>query len=130
MRYQVPQFIEMEDKIIGPFTLKQFLYLISVPVFCYILHFFAQLPYVVLVGVILFPITILLAFFRINGHPFTQVLAGLLRFIARPQMYVWKRIAEPAKEQNISTKPSHQTSPKKESKEDLEKLAQLLDRGN
>ena len=26
MRFQVPQFIEVEDKIFGPLTLKQFLY--------------------------------------------------------------------------------------------------------
>ena len=26
MRYQVPQFIDVEDKIFGPLTLKQFLY--------------------------------------------------------------------------------------------------------
>ena len=27
MRFQVPQFIEVEDKIFGPFTLKQFIYM-------------------------------------------------------------------------------------------------------
>jgi len=27
MQFNVPQFIETEDKLIGPFTLKQFLYL-------------------------------------------------------------------------------------------------------
>jgi len=27
MRFQVPQFIEVEDKIFGPLTLKQFIYL-------------------------------------------------------------------------------------------------------
>ena len=27
MRFQVPQFIEVEDKIFGPFTFKQFIYI-------------------------------------------------------------------------------------------------------
>ena len=27
MRFQVPQFIEVEDKIFGPMTLKQFIYM-------------------------------------------------------------------------------------------------------
>ena len=29
MQFQVPQFIEIEDKIIGPFTVKQFIYLVG-----------------------------------------------------------------------------------------------------
>jgi len=29
MRFEVPQFIEVEDKIFGPFTWKQFIYLMG-----------------------------------------------------------------------------------------------------
>ena len=29
MRYQVPQFTDIEDKIIGPFTIKQFVYVVG-----------------------------------------------------------------------------------------------------
>jgi hypothetical protein len=37
MKYQVPQFIEIEDKIFGPLTIKQFLYVAGGAALCFIL---------------------------------------------------------------------------------------------
>ena len=134
MRYQLPQFIEMEDKIIGPFSLKQFIYLISVPAVCYVLHFFVRLPFVILVGIIFFPVAILLAFYKVNGRPFSQAILGFLRYVRRPQIYTWKRISKPQKnilpiDPKIKTKQRQKiTSSKKE--KDFKKLAEILDRGN
>ena len=129
MRYQLPQFIEMEDKLIGPFTLKQFLYLIVVPAFCWGLHYFVRLPYVILVGSIFFPVALLLAFYKPNGRPFIDAIRGLLKYIKRPQIYVWRRtpvIAKTSpqtkKQQKIKT-----TSDKKV--KDFKKLAETLDKG-
>ena len=128
MRYQIPQFIEIEDKIIGPFTLKQFLALISVPAFCYFLHFFARLPYVILVGVIFFPITLLLFFFKINGRSFTQVMGGMLKFVAKPQTYIWKQVPQPVKRQAVVKKSSKKQASSRENKiGDFKKLARTLD---
>jgi len=128
MRYQVPQFTEMEDKVIGPFSLKQFIYLGSVPLVCYILNFFVELPYVILVGVIFFPVAVLLAFYKVNGKPFATVFVGMLKFVKRPQIYVWKRVphkieSTPIKK-NIKKKIASQqgTKPK-----DFKKLAKILD---
>ncbi len=129
MRYQVPQFIEMEDKIIGPFTLRQFLYLISVPAVCYILHFFVRLPYVILVGIIFFPIAVLLAFFKINGRSFVYAVGGFLRFVRRPQIYVWRRIpvssTQEAKKGTAENK--NQAHIPKKGVDDFKKLAEILD---
>ena len=47
MEYQVPQFIEVEDKIIGPLTLKQFIYLAGAAGL--VVVFFAYLPFIVAV---------------------------------------------------------------------------------
>ncbi len=47
MRYQVPQFIEIEDKIFGPLTLKQFIYLAGGGGLCLI--FFSLLPLYIMV---------------------------------------------------------------------------------
>ena len=43
MRFQVPQFIEIESKIFGPLTLKQFIYLIGGGGIIFILY--ALLPF-------------------------------------------------------------------------------------
>ena len=42
MEYQVPQFIEVEDKIVGPLTLKQFIYIAGAGGLCVV--FFVYLP--------------------------------------------------------------------------------------
>jgi hypothetical protein len=135
MRYQLPQFIEMEDKLIGPLTLRQFLYLIAVPIICYLLHFFVRLPYVIMVGVIFFPIALLLAFYRINGRPFTHAFLGLLRFVKKPQMYVWERSMhrvsqEEGVEKTTDDEKQKNSVENKKKKKDFKKLAQALDQGN
>jgi len=133
MRYQLPQFIEMEDKIIGPFTLKQFIYLIAVPVICYILHFFVRLPYVILVGIIFFPVALLLAFYKVNGRPFSHAILGLFKYIRRPQIYVWKRVPQAqetttrGKVRSVKKKKKETTTPKET--KDFKKLAKILDKG-
>ena len=39
MQFQVPQFIETEDKIVGPFTLRQFIYVAGAGLGSVILYF-------------------------------------------------------------------------------------------
>jgi len=132
MRYQLPQFIEMEDKLIGPFSLKQFLYLVVVPAFCWLLHYFVRLPYVILVGIIFFPIALLMAFYRPNGRPFIDAIRGLLKYIKRPQMYVWKRVPVSTKTNSQRRKqPKTKTNLSKSNKKvkDFKKLAEILDEG-
>jgi hypothetical protein len=40
MRYQVPQFIDVEDKVIGPLTIKQFIYLAGGAGMCFVIFHF------------------------------------------------------------------------------------------
>jgi len=91
MEYQVPQFIEVEDKIFGPLTLRQFIYLaggagISVGLIRY-------LPFTI--GVILaLPVAALaaaLAFYKVNGKPFIDVIeAGIGYYLGR-RLYLWRK---------------------------------------
>jgi len=129
MRYQVPQFIEMEDKIVGPFTFKQFIYLASVPVVCYILHYFVEVAYVILVGVIFFPFAVMLAFSKVNGKPFMEFVKSLFKFIRRPQAYVWRRLLHKTTEADQQKETiSKDTTKKIEKKEtNFKKIAEMLD---
>lgn len=74
MRFQVPQFIEVEDKLFGPFTFKQFVYLagaagVVVALFTLLpkfLAFLVSIPVVALAGA--------LTFLKINNRPFILML--------------------------------------------------------
>ena len=51
MQFQVPQFIEVEDKIVGPLTFKQFIYLAGGGGVIAILYAFLPLFFVILLGI-------------------------------------------------------------------------------
>jgi len=91
MRFQVPQFIEVEDKIFGPLTLRQFIYLSGSVGIVVIL--WAILPNY-LAFVIGAPIAMLgaaLAFVKINNRPFVNILESALSFILKDNLYIWKK---------------------------------------
>ncbi|MEK7574803.1 MAG: PrgI family protein [Patescibacteria group bacterium] len=92
MRFQVPQFIEVEDKIFGPLTLKQFIYLaggggLSFVIYTY-LNFFIAIFLIV-------PIVILavaLAFYKVNNRGFINVLESGFQYILSNKLYIWKKM--------------------------------------
>lgn len=97
MQFQVPQFIDIEDKIFGPLTLKQFLYLAGAGATSFILFFALQTPVWIGLTVLLFAIAATLAFIRYNGQTMLATLGFLLKYIWLPKFYLW-RYAPPARQ--------------------------------
>jgi len=101
MRFQVPQFIDVEDKIFGPFTLKQFIYIaggasvavIGMVFFGVFLGLLVSLPIVVLAAA--------LAFYRVNNRPFVNFLESAFKYSIKDKLYIWnkKEIQEVGTEQ-------------------------------
>jgi len=90
MRFQVPQFIETETKIVGPFTLKQFLFVgggASMIVLEYIL-----LPgiFFITAAVVTSAFFGALAFLKIDGQPFLNYLAYFLAYLIGAKRYQYK----------------------------------------
>ncbi len=96
MQFQVPQFIETEDKIIGPLTIKQFLYIASGGALCFALFFFLEPIYWILFTIIIMPISAVLAFIQINGRPLPVVILAAMGYYWKPRFYVWQRKEEGA----------------------------------
>ncbi len=90
MRFEVPQFIDIEDKIFGPLTWRQFLYLgggigMGVVLFltAHILVFlFIGLPLAVAAGA--------LAFFPVNNRPFIFFLESIFNYLMSSKLYLWR----------------------------------------
>lgn len=97
MRFQVPQFIETESKIVGPFTLKQFLYLASGAVLIFILQFFLSTTLLILAGLPIAVLAIALAFYKVDGIPLPQYLLTALSFMTGPKRYVFQKDDEEPK---------------------------------
>ena len=90
MQFQVPQFIETEDKIVGPFTLRQFAY-VGVAGGISALLYFSVVTWLWLIAtVIVFGGAIALAFVKIEGRPLANVVMSAFGFYWKPQTYLWK----------------------------------------
>jgi hypothetical protein len=91
MRFQVPQFIEIEDKIFGPLTFKQFIYVVGGAGIIVLLFFF--LPNFI-AFILSFPVAVFsgsLAFYKINNRPFIITVEAAIKLFFKNKLYVWKK---------------------------------------
>lgn len=90
MEYQVPQFIEVEDKIIGPLTFRQFVYLAGGAGVCVVCFF--SLPFIlaVLFSILFGGFAVLLAFYKINGKPFIVIVEAAFNYLIGAKFFLWK----------------------------------------
>ena len=94
MRFEVPQFIEVEDKIVGPLTWKQFIYLAG-GVGILVLFYFT-LPFILFVifGLPFGALAGFLAFHRINNRPFSIFLESFVNYARKSKLYLWRKDRE------------------------------------
>ncbi|OHA13670.1 MAG: hypothetical protein A2909_02045 [Candidatus Tagabacteria bacterium RIFCSPLOWO2_01_FULL_39_11] len=90
-QFHVPQFIEVESKIFGPLTLKQFIYLAGGAAIIFLLHISLPLFLTVILAVPFGGFAVALAFLKINGRPFPKVLESAFYYYVRTRIYLWKK---------------------------------------
>lgn len=97
MQFKVPQFIDVEDKLFGPFTFRQFAYLIGGAGMIFVTYrllplwigIFLILPIALLTG--------LLVFYKINNKPFIYYLQAAISYALGSKLYIWKqRLVKPS----------------------------------
>ncbi len=88
-QFTVPQFIDVEDKIIGPVTTRQFIIILAGAVLIGISYKIFDFSLFVVVGVVILIIFGAIAFVRINGRPFHYFLLNFLQTLKRPGLRVW-----------------------------------------
>jgi len=91
MRFEVPQFIEVEDKIIGPFTWKQFIYLAGGVGLAVVLFLTAPFIIFLLIGAPVGILAGLLAFYPVNNRPFSTFLESFFQFLRATKYYQWRK---------------------------------------
>lgn len=90
-QFVVPQFIDVEDKIIGPITTRQFIILIFCGLFLFIEYKLSDMVMFIVVGLPTFAIFGIIAFLRINGMPFHYFFLNIVDTLKRPNKRVWSR---------------------------------------
>lgn len=96
MRFQVPQFIDVEDKIFGPLTLKQFIYIIGGAGLSFLIYTILDSVFLSVVPVIIImAISMSLAFYKVNGKPFINVAEAAFKYWFGGKLYIWKKQNKP-----------------------------------
>lgn len=91
MQFEVPQFIEIEDKIFGPLTWRQFVYVGGGGLMAVVLFLIAPFFIFVLLGIPLGLLAFALAFYPINNRPFLDFLEAMWIFASRKRVYHWQQ---------------------------------------
>lgn len=91
MQFKVPQFLDIEDKIFGPFTFKQFVYLVGGGGLCFIIYklmgfLVGLIPMLAIAG-----FALALAFYRPNNKPLINMVESGFKFYTQNKLYLWKR---------------------------------------
>lgn len=91
MQFLVPQFLDVEDKIFGPLTVRQFIILIVAAGLLFVSFRFADLSLFLFEAFFIVVTTVAFAFIRVNGRPFHNFLVHLIQMFQRPQLRIWHR---------------------------------------
>ncbi len=91
MRFEVPQFIEIEDKIFGPLTWKQFIYLAGGAGFGIVCFFVLPFILFVFLAIPVGALAAALAFYPVNNRPFSIFLESAYRYFSSSRLYLWNR---------------------------------------
>ncbi len=90
-KFIVPQFIDKEDQILGPITVRQFLILLSTTFLIFILFKILAFPYFVGSALLVAVFSGTFAFMKINGQPFHVFFVNFLQTSLRPQIRTWDK---------------------------------------
>jgi hypothetical protein len=89
-QFVVPQFIEVEDKIFGPITIRQFLILLGAFVLIFLGWRFGDFLTFVLTFLIVGGLAVVFAFVKVNGQVFHIFVLNVLNNLRRPSLRVWR----------------------------------------
>lgn len=91
MQFKVPQFLDIEDKIFGPFTFREFIYLAGGGGLCFVLFKLLGFTLGAIPILIVGGISLSLVFYRPNDKPFINMIESGFHYFIRDKLYIWQR---------------------------------------
>jgi hypothetical protein len=92
MEYQVPQFIDVEDKIFGPLTFKQFIYVAGGLGLCVVLVLYLPRIIGIILAIPVAAFSLALAFYKVNNKSFSDMLEAGIKYYLNDRLYLWKKL--------------------------------------
>ena len=135
-RFVAPQFIDVEDRIIGPITTRQFIMMVIGGVIVFLSYKFLDTSAFILMALIVAGLVILFGFVKVNGRRFHEFISSMVEALRRPKVRVWHKyvtlaeITAAGKEKEVKEVKTDFVPTKKRIKaKSLKDLALLVDTG-
>ena len=90
-KFIVPQFIDKEDQILGPVTVRQFLICLAAVFAIFIENVIFQFAYFLMLAMVTAAAAGIFAFVKINGQPFHIFFINFLQTSLRPSLRAWNK---------------------------------------
>lgn len=90
MRFEIPQFINVPDKLFGPFTFRQALYLVGGGGIIFLLYKILPTFFAILLGLPVAAFALALVFYNPNGRPFIDMVESFLLYSFTHKFYLWR----------------------------------------
>ena len=91
-QFTVPQFIDVEDKIIGPITVRQFVIILGAFLIMVAVYRIFTFPAFIAISVFVAGIAAVFAFYRVNGMPFHFFVLNFFQTLKRPSLRIWNHM--------------------------------------
>lgn len=131
VQFKVPQKIDIEDRIVGPLTMVQFVYAVVGGGLAYFLLVSIPSPFNYLLAIPVAILTFCITFVKVNGRPFTNFLKNLLIYLSGPRTRIWHKGASDVRVEIYQPKPEEKFDPyanKRYSREEIERVAEIIDK--
>ncbi len=132
MLFNVPQYIDVEDKVAGPLTAKQLLWMLGMGAVLLVLWNLLDKATFFIVAIPVGVTFTALAFYRPYNQPLIKFIISGISFLFSPKVYIWRRLHEVGVSKSKSGKKPAEISRKEKRTpkiEDIEMLARVLDSG-
>lgn len=90
-QFTVPQFIDVEDKIFGPVTTRQFGIIVAAGLPLFLAYKLADTALFIFLAVLIGGSAVILAFVKINGQPFHYFLLNIFQNLRIPSRRLWSK---------------------------------------
>lgn len=90
-QFVVPQFIDVEDKIFGPITTRQFLILLVAGIVIFLSYRFGDFSFFIFMLAFVGGLALVFAFVKVNGQAFHYVVLNLIQTIRKPSVRIWRK---------------------------------------
>ncbi len=103
-QFVVPQFIDVEVKVLGPINVRQFVIMLAAVLIDALIYSFVDMGLFILISVFILGIAAVFAFAKVNGRPIHYFLLNFLQTSVSTKIRVWYKDAKILKKESKQKK--------------------------